>query len=316
LQPCEPGFQLWEKSRHSTTPLFRFIENGRVGFIDRSGAVIIPPRFPSNRVWIDDDFLESVARVGNSPDRHPILIDTRGNPLPLLIPPSLIESGLHEGLMIVRRAGRQYLYGFVDRHSKFVIPPTFQSADIFSEGLAPAKSAGFWGYIDKSGKWAITPRYLVAAPFVNGAARVIETGPCRIISRSPCYGDFAISGFGRPPEDLSRLPTCEYSYIDQQGRRISPHTFVEAMDFSEGLAAVGNGTVWGFIDKSGRLRIRMQFDSVLPFSQGLAAVQRRAGARFDTPLAWGYIDQEGEFVLPPRYEWAGSFSEGAAAVGA
>ena len=43
-------------------------------------------------------------------------------------------------------------YGFIDSTGKTVIAPQFDSAGLFSEGLARVQIGDKWGFIDKTGK--------------------------------------------------------------------------------------------------------------------------------------------------------------------
>ena len=54
----------------------------------------------------------------------------------------------------------------------FAIPPQFEEADSFSEGLARVKSGNKWGYIDKTGKLVIQPQLDEANSFSEGVALV------------------------------------------------------------------------------------------------------------------------------------------------
>ena len=53
-----------------------------------------------------------------------------------------------------------------------VIPPQFEQADAFSEGLARVKIGAKWGYIDKTGKQVIQPQLDEANSFAQGVALV------------------------------------------------------------------------------------------------------------------------------------------------
>ena len=68
--------------------------------------------------------------------------------------------------------------GFIDKHGKFAIKPTFAAAGDFAEGFAPVKLAatGPWGYCDRTGRVVIEPKYLGASQFEFGLARVTFVG--------------------------------------------------------------------------------------------------------------------------------------------
>ena len=58
--------------------------------------------------------------------------------------------------------------------------------------------------------------------------------------------------------------------MDATGRLAIPPQFAEARRFSEGLAAVRAGRLWGYIDSAGRWRIRPSLQLAGDFHEGLA----------------------------------------------
>jgi hypothetical protein len=110
----------------------------------------------------------------------------------------------HEGLAVLsveKRPGHaadstaHFLSGYIDRSGKVVVPPRFDEAHDFSEGLAavrPKKTTilgmgDTWGYIDKSGKYAIAPRFNEAGPFKKGVAQVHVGGRLVLCLDAPSY---------------------------------------------------------------------------------------------------------------------------------
>lgn len=79
-------------------------------------------------------------------------------------------------------------------------------------------------------------------------------------------------------------------------------------EFSEGLAPVRIGGLYGYVDTSGRMAVPPRYGYGGRFSQGRAAVLD--GDR------WGYIDVSGRGAIPAAFDWAGMFSGGRAAVAA
>lgn len=71
---------------------------------------------------------------------------------------------------------------------------------------------------------------------------------------------------------------------------ISP-SYDEIQSFSEGLAAVRQGTKWGFIDKTGNFAIPPEFDYAFSFSEGRACVILGS--------TMGYIDRAGRWIWEP-----------------
>ena len=58
--------------------------------------------------------------------------------------------------------------------------------------------------------------------------------------------------------------------MDEHGRLEIEPLFDEALEFSEGLAAVRVGDRWGFVDADGKMAIRPQFESAYYFHDGVA----------------------------------------------
>jgi hypothetical protein len=285
-----------------TRALFPIEKDGKWGFMDGGGRVVIPARFDSAA-----DFSEGLARV--TVGGKPGFINTYGE---AVFTPKFDSVGdFHEGLAyaengwttiknigITAEPGR---WGFVDRAGRLAIPLKFMRASDFSEGLAPVQMARQLGersgFIDRTGKVVFEFPFDVSWGFHEGFALV----------RSKA-GTF---------------------FLDKTGRKLPTPTIddYEARSFSEGLAAVQIKERWGYIDKTGKLVIAPQFDDADDFNEGLAAVKvtvdesrfvtcpmdDQGSTRTSTKLH-GYIDRTGRLVIPPQFEYTGPFSEGLANV--
>ena len=66
--------------------------------------------------------------------------------------PNAFNSQFHEGLAAID--DKASLYGYIDPSGKWVIPPQFDYAEKFSDGLARVewRQKLEWGYIDKHGR--------------------------------------------------------------------------------------------------------------------------------------------------------------------
>jgi hypothetical protein len=306
---CSWDNPIWPKDKRSDTALFRFVTDGKAGFINVSGKIMIPARFPvvgfGNEGY--DDFFEGVAAMNTLRKDH---IDSHGTAIDFSPYDVSGFSHFSEGLIpATTHGGKVRKYGFIDHRGKLVIPTTFDGVGDFAESLAPVAMKGKWGYIDHAGKVVIPTHFNLAESFSEGAARVILEGPCNYIGYGPCANSNpSILGFPEYKSGRdSRYAACRYTFIDRQGIPLFPQKFLNAFDFSEGLAAAGDGTYWGFIDKTGVFRIPPQFEYVGSFSEGLAKFRRNR--------KWGYIDKAGRVVIPPWFENSDDFSAGAAVVG-
>ena len=181
-------------------------------------------------------------------------------------------------------------HGFIDSSGKVVIPPTFDDADDFSEGLAHVWVGDRQAYIDTAGavRFYLPADCADAGYFSEGLALVNVGGASE---------HHLIEG-GR------------WGYVRRDGQLVIPPQFSmprwfgydwslgPASHFSEGLAAVPNPRAkLGFIDRTGRWVIEPRYDDAGPFRGGLARVMaRRDGGRGRGDAAWGYIDRTGRVI--------------------
>jgi len=173
-------------------------KDGKMGYIDKTGTVVIPFEYDSA-----DYFIEGLAAVGKGSvdltdneteslpwwkEELPInlkfgYIDKSGNAaVPLEYD---IVYNFSEGLAVVGK-GTQYnnhrfegKYGYIDKTGKELVPLKYDYAESFSEGLAAVCLDGKWGYIaltDNVPQPAAAPapaQYAIAVPtsadvYING----------------------------------------------------------------------------------------------------------------------------------------------------
>jgi WG containing repeat len=194
--------------------------NGKYGFIDAQGTMLIPPRF---------DLSREVRHPGRT-----------------------VSSGRFvSGLACVRVEG---LVGYINRKGEFVIRPQFTYAQDFSEGLAWATMKGqskpgvLAGWIDKSGRWAVTG--------VDGFSfsEFPQSG-----TYSNHYLDWRYSE-GLVPFFIYSGDQALHGYMNRRGQVvIEPRDFEQVGPFVGGVALVvfhGNSTLmedYGYINKKGVL---------------------------------------------------------------
>ena len=169
-----------------TEGLAAIVKNGKFGFIDKTGRVVVEPKFDYTGIaFRDGAMIVGEMKYGRMKYGY---VDKNGK---TIIPPRYDEATyFSEGLASVRISDKwsvidksgatvsklnfnyplkfteglasvkfNGLYGFVDKDANVVIEPKFELASLFSEGLAAVKSGGKWGFIDKSGNFAIEPRF-------------------------------------------------------------------------------------------------------------------------------------------------------------
>lgn len=226
------------------------------------------------------------------------------------------------------KASKGSLFSMVDnKGSRIPGWDWYEGLGAFSEGLVSFKRKGKWGYLDKTGHVIVPPQFDVAEPFVDGLAKVnvgrittengtvVVGGKWGLIDKTgahvaPVQYD-QISPFS---EDLARVQVGNewnnrWGYIDKTGREIFAPRFYEASDFADGLARVkvnAQANSWGLIsrNKVGQFTLNPEFNAILDFSEGLAAVLQ--------DLKWGVVNQSGRMILPPQFDGVDYFSDGLA----
>ena len=212
-----------------------------------------------------------------------------------------------EGLAVAMKKGENQ-WRYIDTSGEFGISPRFETHPngyvySFSDGLAMIQVKGKFGYIDQSGTFVIQPQFPDGTSFSDGMARVVTEGPCVYFPDGPC-------GMMNPRivgvQGVDQSP-CKFTFIDKRGRIITKARFDHARDFSDGLAPVRFGQLWGFIDKTGALAVPPRFEDAEPFSSGLSRIRDHG--------LYGYADKSGSIVIAPQWKYAEDFSEGFAVVG-
>lgn len=332
------------------SPLFPIVVDGKGGYIDATGKVVIQPRFEADFGGALAQFHEGLAPV-NEPGGRKGFIDRTGR---FVIAPAFSDAkGFSEGLAFVHALTKKEVVdgtAYIDVTGKRVISFPYapagkgdvRYAGAFAEGVAPVgwtvdtveKSSDNtplltqstkWGYVDKTGKLVIPYQFDGANEFSEGLAAVV---------------------FGVSFKDKE----VQCGYIDQTGRVIVPKAYDRCDPFREGLAPVMRWRVtrarppesqYGYIDKTGKVVVPLQYFVAEPFVDGLACVVGAAGAafidtagktvikgaythcgRFSDGLAgvvtkedkWGYVDKTGKLVIPAVFDSAEPFNRGLAVV--
>ncbi len=298
---CEIAPLLWSVQSPDADPFYRIVQKGKVGYIDNQGRVVVAPTLDN---WVSGEFHDGLLVTGVADGPY---IDPTGT--------KALDTGFYrnwdfsEGLAVAMREDTEGKWGYIDTSGKFAIPPQFgwSLEDYvwpFAGGYAKVKVKGLYGFIDHTGKFAVRPTLLHADDFSDGMARVVLDGPCFAPGSSGCdIGEIVPPNSGKEGE---LPPSCKFTFIDASGRVLSAARFEEAKAFSDGLAPVNVGSLWGYINRDGAMVIPPQFDDAMSFSEELAAVKQGD--------YYGYIDKSGILVIPAQFEEASDFREGLAYV--
>ena len=202
--------------------------NGKWGYIDSHGKIIVAPRFP---IYGTDFSTGGTAQVvlGNR-DKVSVsatnslfiygYINTSGR---IILQDSQYDRIVipynSEGFAVVRKGEKS---GFVNNEGKEAVGWFDEALNFTESGLAAVKQGEKWGYIDKSGNWIISPRFDRAFNFVDNGIALVE------ISK-------------------------KLGHINTGGTVISPTIFEKLGTFGDdGLAAAKLNGIEGYVDLSGQ----------------------------------------------------------------
>jgi hypothetical protein len=276
--------------------IFAVDKDGKSGFIDNTGKIVIPLKFDSA-----NNFRDGLALVTLNGKKF--FIDSTGR--------TVFEArfdiirDFSEGLAAVNIGEKRIpniglisdpgKWGYIDKTGKLVIPMKFTHAESFSEGLAAVTEGDKGEFIDHNAKSIFDVPLDVTLGFREGIAGVLYHG--------------------------------SLAYYDRMGKKISPPLSYgpKSHSFSEGLVPVEMKGKSGYMDRAGKLVIEAQFEDAEDFSEGLAPVKMRSdettwcpaeesGSRKGFTMKWGFIDKTGKIVIAPQFESAAGFSEGLAAI--
>lgn len=258
--------------------LYPVLVNGKVGYIDRSGKLVVPARFePTGPIGIDAvscpsppesvywpkrpvkwgrDFREGRAEVRT--DRGWQLIDSRGRML--LDKP--IAGAIHlwmekpgKGLIAVQRGGK---WGGIDFAGREIIPFQFDRCLGVSRGLAHVTQGNSRFWIDKTGQPVAWP-----VPVRSGPPPVFEDG-LSLTSNGILFGLTDRQGLWFVPPAYKRIGTFDCSSIARMGRwapskpaATQPATPTELASMLWGKMATAMKGVprWGPPDQNGPPRL-------------------------------------------------------------
>jgi hypothetical protein len=179
-----------------------FSEHGKTGYKNAAGQVVIPALYRSAGLMVP---------YGKSGDSY----------------------------AVVSFEGK---FGYINQKGEVLIPFMYDIANLFTDGLAPAKLNGKYGYINMKNETIIPFEYEYAGKVSNGMARAEKNGLWGFINVSTKAAEI-------------------------------PFTYQSANDFSEGLASVKNADgLWGFINAQGNFVIAPQFIKAESFKSGKALV--------------------------------------------
>ena len=235
-----------QNPNQKTMPLFMINKNDSIGFINNKGETVITPQYDGGT-----EFSEGYAIVKK--DSMYYCIDIKGNEHAVMTNMNIsVKSGFQNGMALIRNKDTR-TYGYLDTTGRIVIPPLFDDAGNFSEGLAPVIINDQCCYIDKNGLRTITSVKWLGKEYQIAGASEFHEGLAAVILK-----DRNLRGIG---------------YINKNGIMVIDPIYPKAGDFHCGLARVGfDDKYYGYINHNGKYAIGPFYRGAFPFIDSVACV--------------------------------------------
>lgn len=185
--------------------------------------------------------------------------------------------------------------GFIDTSGAFVIPPVFDAATNFNEGVAVVTRNDSAYFINKENTNLFNIYYSEAFPFYNGIAPVNNNGQWFLINRQ---GQEIIGPFDDLSEQSEKVYIVKinkkYGAIDVYGNYIIQPQFDHLGDFKHEKAPYMFNGLYGFLNKSGMIHTA-RYQWISEFDENNIAIVKMNNL-------YGLINSNDSLFLNPRYE--------------
>lgn len=239
-------------------------QDGKIGFVDSSGAWIIKPVF----------------------DDIQIQMETEGDDFEI--------NYFINGIAIVKSGE---LWGVINENGNWIIQPTYDAVGAFYDGYAKVVLNGKIGFIDSAGNTVIEPTDKLSWAYPHYDVIEVLSGFQTAYGVMDKEGKWEIKPILKqgilPIKTIWGKLKNKWGYLSLQDGWIVKPQFSRFYHFFDGLARVETTDgKWGWIDETGKWIIKPLFDKTEEFtSDGIAQVEID-GKR-------GKINIKGEWVFGP-----------------
>jgi hypothetical protein len=163
-------------------------------------------------------------------------------------------------------------WGYIDKNDQWIIPPQYEDAAMFHNGLAAVKKNGKWGIINKDNKMVIPAKYESISQFNNGVASFTQDGKSGLIDAK---GKVIVK-----PEYDAVYTNASGSSVVNKGRKYNE--FYDINDYGKS----------GVMDNTGKLILPVIYESVSSLKYGFYELTLKDGLT-------GYANSKGKIIWEP-----------------
>ena len=307
--------------------MFAFHRNGKWGYKDLTGKIIIHPKFneakPFNKNGLAIVSVNNkwglVNRIGQ------YVAYPKYSHLEFHDPNYLYRDGGYSGFINakgvekvrglyedfnendMRLKKRNYIrmrqgdkYGFIKKSLDFVFEPKYSFIGNFSEGKASVGLNGFIGYIDSLGNEIIPIKYYWGSDFHKNFAAV------NFEKRSKCDNRYHIYPYNtHKPTKLYNLNTKRYyprNYSIVSYTNYSTSFTKNPYIIKPKLLVLYDCDKYGFIHRNGKILVKPKYNGINIISENIIAIKKDS--------LWGFVDTLGNKISDFKYEQIGMYSNG------
>ena len=274
-------------------------KDGKYGVVSEKGAVILPLKYSNINSNKNGYTVKLNQKAG--------LFNSEGKEIIPISYHWVYTDKIDDNIPIVAELNDNNA-GYINTKNEWVIPPTYQYAFAFRQGVARVKKGRNYMYINLKGEPVIQDfdNYVIQ----NFDNYVIEPSDNTYIIgvRKECkymvydlngnlldtYDGFINNWSGNAIFGVKK--GGKWGYIDGYGKVIVPFEYEEVNNFSEGLASVRKDGKWGYINPKNEIVIPIEF------TNKEVGFFKNGGAEYYTDRGVGLINLEGEIIAEPKYD--------------
>lgn len=319
----------------SILKLFPFVNNGKWGYINKTGKIEI------KAIYDEIGFFSEGLAAARLDEKYGFISKSNESVIPFNY------DGVYDFESNRALIEKDDKMGMIDRIGSYILHPIYEDIGSLNENKFFFLKDSLYGYMDINGKIIIQEKFEEAFSFENGVAKVFINDKQAIINSNGDYlfpplfnrvKKFSDSlylvkednlwGIAKPNGNLI-LP-CSYDnigelknnrafitsnqkigFIDKSGKVIislkynAPYNYQEVCNFHLGLATVLKNGKYGMIDTLGNIKIKFTYKQLGKSSELIAYKKNNL---------WGYIRPNGKKILSPKYDYAESTQNGIAIV--